>query len=533
MGKLAASMDGGVMNHQHHNQPRGLGSQVKRRRALAAVAAGLAVTAGLSGCSMLPGQTGAAPHPTLENGAATTAAVDSRVREFTSSIDSALDQVDRERLKAAAEKRAAMAAADRASADRMPVAVAPLTTGKTPPASEDQSPPSALQNSSGPQVILATSAGAAVTPIAASATPTAAPTAAPAPTIVAAAPAAAPALSPSAGSAKVAVTPDITLAAPTQLAAGPAASPAALALKAAPSIKPATSTAGKAIPVGTQAPSDTVITPIGAPQSSTPSAMGSMTAMVNPSEPAAGASASAAQVSSQAAVTAVPTIAAEPTLEEALAVLRKRVAEHPSLSTALALSLLDPDGKEAEIAKDLPEIDQKVYGDLLGALQGMNGATSTGTPTLADRTAPLLDVARKWQADADLQLPRLVLATRVDSFGVYNAIDSKFQQGRKHTVIIYCEVANFTSKKGDDNWYITKLSQQETLITEDGLLVWRPNAEEVEDRSMNQRHDFYLVKKLTIPENLAAGKYTLRMSVTDRNSGKISMVSLPIEIVTN
>jgi hypothetical protein len=429
MGKLAASMDGGVMNHKHHNQPRGMGSQVKRRRALAAVAAGLAVTAGLSGCSMLPGQTGAAPHPTLENGAATTAAVDSRVREFTSSIDSALDQVDRERLKAAAEKRAAMAAADRASADRLAVAAAPaaspLTTGKAPLASQDQSSPSALQNSSGPQVILATSAGAAVTPIAASATPTTASTSTPATTIVTAvstaglaapAPAPSPAPSPSPGSAKVAVTPDITLAAPTQLAAGPAAARTpALALKAGPSIKPATSTAGEAIPVGTQAPSDTVITPIGAPQSSTPSAMGSMTAMVNPSEPAAGASASAAQVTSQAAVTAVPTIAAEPTLEEALAVLRKRVAERPSLSTALALSLLDPDGKEAEIAKDLPEIDQKVYGDLLGALQGMNGATSTGTPTLADRTAPLLDVARKWQADADLQLPRLVLATRVES----------------------------------------------------------------------------------------------------------------------
>jgi hypothetical protein len=119
----------------------------------------------------------------------------------------------------------------------------------------------------------------------------------------------------------------------------------------------------------------------------------------------------------------------------------------------------------------------------------------------------------------------------VDSFGVYNAVEPRFEQGRKHTVIIYCEVANFSSKKTDDGWYQTRLAQQETLITDDGLLVWRPNAEEVEDRSMNQRHDFYLVKKLTIPENLAAGKYILRMSVTDRNTNKISMMNLPIEIV--
>jgi hypothetical protein len=130
-----------------------------------------------------------------------------------------------------------------------------------------------------------------------------------------------------------------------------------------------------------------------------------------------------------------------------------------------------------------------------------------------------------------LSLPKLVLATRVDSFGVYNPIEPRFEQGRKHTIIIYCEVANFSSSKSDDGWYQTRLAQQETLITDDGLLIWRPNAEEVEDRSLNQRRDFYLVKKLTIPENLAAGKYTLRMSVTDRNTNKISMVSLPIEIV--
>ena len=121
---------------------------------------------------------------------------------------------------------------------------------------------------------------------------------------------------------------------------------------------------------------------------------------------------------------------------------------------------------------------------------------------------PIVDAAQGWQETADLALPRLVLATRVDSFGVFTPITGTFEQGKRHTVIIYCEVANFASKKGDDGWYSTKLTQQETLFTEDGLLVWRPNAEDVEDRSLNQRHDFYLVKKLTIPETLAAGKYT-------------------------
>ena len=132
-----------------------------------------------------------------------------------------------------------------------------------------------------------------------------------------------------------------------------------------------------------------------------------------------------------------------------------------------------------------------------------------------------------------LQQARLRLKLRVDSFGVYTAVEPKFEQGRRQTVIIYCEVSNFASTKTDDNWFNTRLTQQETLVTDDGLnlLVWRSNPDEIEDRSLNQRRDFYLVKKLTIPENLAAGKYTLIMSVTDKNSSKHSTVNLPIEIV--
>ena len=35
-----------------------------------------------------------------------------------------------------------------------------------------------------------------------------------------------------------------------------------------------------------------------------------------------------------------------------------------------------------------------------------------------------------------------------------------------------------------------------------------------------------------IPESLAAGKYTLRMSVTDRATKKVKIIEMPIEIVT-
>lgn len=222
-------------------------------------------------------------------------------------------------------------------------------------------------------------------------------------------------------------------------------------------------------------------------------------------------------------------------MESILGQLRRQVQANPrQLNLALALQLLEMDAKPT--APDaalnvLPEADQKLVGDLTAAVQTMMQQPLQPNQPLAERAAPLLAASTKWQAEADLRLPRMVLASRVDSFGVYSAVEPKFENGKRHTVIIYCEVANFATKKSDDGWFTTRLAQQDSLITEDGLLVWRPNPEEVEDRSRNQRHDFYLVKKLTLPESLAIGKYTLRMSVTDKQSNKIAMVTIPVEIV--
>ena len=223
---------------------------------------------------------------------------------------------------------------------------------------------------------------------------------------------------------------------------------------------------------------------------------------------------------------------AEPGLamDAILAQLRRQVQANPrQLNLAVALQLLQADAKPDQAMSVLAASDQKYVVDVSAAITAaMQQPPSAG---LAEKVAPLGALAQKFENDGDLRLPKLVLASRVDSYGVYTPVEPKFENGKRHTVIIYCEVANFSTRKQEDGWFTTKLSQQDSLITEDGLLVWRPNPEEVEDRSRNQRRDFYLVKKLTLPETLALAKYTLRMSVTDKQSNKISMVSIPVEIV--
>ena len=239
--------------------------------------------------------------------------------------------------------------------------------------------------------------------------------------------------------------------------------------------------------------------------------------------------AAAAVAELAAAAPAVETLSMDTIVKE----LRKQVSTNPrQLNLALALQLLENDAKAPDEAlAALSEADQKIVADVTAAV-GSIMQQPAGTPSsLVERARPLVAAGHKWEGEGDLNLPRLVLASRVDSYGVFSQVEPKFENGKRHTVIIYCEVANFATRKGDDGWYTTKLAQQDSLITEDGLLVWRPNPEEVEDRSRNQRRDFYLVKKLSLPETLAIGKYTLRMSVTDKQTNKISMVSLPVEVV--
>jgi len=321
---------------------------------------------------------------------------------------------------------------------------------------------------------------------------------------------------------------------------------------ATPKQSPALATAGKSAPPSSTPISSTPIatlTPLADRVSGIPTALGAMTAMsVTPQEQSASAPATEPAPATQPTAFVTPIVPSipppmpfaasvhiKPTFSEAMNVLRNRVAAHPTLNTTLALALLEgSEGKTPDLtlANSLSTPDQKLLTDLLAALQGMTTPISAST-SLNDRAAPLVDAAKRWEADADLALPKLALASRVDSFGVYTPVEPKFTQGEHHTVILYCEVANFASSKAADGFFETRLSQQESLITEDGLLVYRPNAEDVEDRSLNQRHDFYLVKKLTIPDTLAVGKYILRMNVTDRTNNKIAIVNMPIEITSD
>ncbi len=112
---------------------------------------------------------------------------------------------------------------------------------------------------------------------------------------------------------------------------------------------------------------------------------------------------------------------------------------------------------------------------------------------------------------------------------------SRFLAGRENDLIVYNEAANFTSVQGNDTIWRTRLRQEMVLYTDTGLAVWpeKSNAATFLDQSRHRRHDFFISRLIRLPSSLAAGKYVLKIILTDEESNRVVEASAPMEIVSD
>ena len=189
--------------------------------------------------------------------------------------------------------------------------------------------------------------------------------------------------------------------------------------------------------------------------------------------------------------------------------------------------LLDISGLSSE--------DREILSSLMDGLSNFRSAIrDESNPMLSRKIQPLLDMADRLRGEAELQIPTVALCTRVDSFGVYKPIEAaKFPTGRQSEVILYCEVGNFSTQQNSDHFWETRLKQDVSIYTDTGNLVWptgTSNAQEFVDLSRNRRHDFFIPRRLMIPADLAAGKYLIKITLTDEESSRVAEATTAIEI---
>jgi hypothetical protein len=196
-----------------------------------------------------------------------------------------------------------------------------------------------------------------------------------------------------------------------------------------------------------------------------------------------------------------------------------------------------------ESTPDLAEVAQLSLEDreLLSALMDgltnfRNSVRAQDNPMLSRKIQPLLEMADRLRSQTELNIPTIALCTRVDSFGVYKPLRwARFvaQPDHDHEVIVYCEVANFTSIQNAQKMWETRLRQDLVLYTDTGERVWpeKPDEQLFVDLARNRRHDFFIPRKIALPASLAVGPYLLKMTLTDEQSHRLAETTTPLEIV--
>lgn len=251
----------------------------------------------------------------------------------------------------------------------------------------------------------------------------------------------------------------------------------------------------------------------------------------------------ARQSASSAGVTLPPTTVAEVAANlspDALGQqLKKRISDDPrDLSGHLDYQLMqfiqNRPAPDLMALASLPTEDREVLTAVIDGLSNFrSGVRADQNMLLSRKVKPLVDMGERLRSQADLNIPRALLCTRVVNFGVYDAIEPvRFSQGTAQWVVVYCEVENFSSQLNDGGLWQTELTAELALFMENGMLVWQDKPQQVNDVCRNRRRDFFVGRKVQLPvDQLSIGRYLLKVTVIDKQSSRVAESTVPVQVV--
>jgi hypothetical protein len=184
----------------------------------------------------------------------------------------------------------------------------------------------------------------------------------------------------------------------------------------------------------------------------------------------------------------------------------------------------------------IPGVDAETQEFWTALLWGLsNYFDEEATPDPADRAAEtmkqLASAQRRLEPSARLELLQLEFCDKIDGFGNYHRFETPaFRPGQP--VLLYAEIRNFTSQLTAAGMHRTALRSSIELLQHnvDGPLVDRTEFESTEDLCRSPRRDYFHSYRLELPEHLAPGPYTARLSVEDELGGKIGSATINLRI---
>jgi len=220
-----------------------------------------------------------------------------------------------------------------------------------------------------------------------------------------------------------------------------------------------------------------------------------------------------------------------------LAKLSKRIKENPRdvashLEYQMLRYLFDEPVPNLTAIAPLPQEDRELVTAILDGLSNLRSTLRRDSNLMtAEKIRPMVELADRLKTSAELVVPTLALATRVEGFGRYETMESRLIAGRETPAIIYCEIENFSSQINAEQLWETNLSMEVALFSEMGPQVFTDAPASISDTSRSRRHDFFVRKLIKFPSNLTIGRYVLKVTLIDSQSNRVAETSLPLQVV--
>lgn len=230
----------------------------------------------------------------------------------------------------------------------------------------------------------------------------------------------------------------------------------------------------------------------------------------------------------------LPTLATDSALS---AKFSKRIRENPRdlaahLDYQMLLFLQDEQVPNLAAIAPLPQEDREL---VTAVLDGVSNLRSTlrrdANLMLAEKIKPIVELAERLKTSAELTVPVMTLARKVEGFGRYESMDARIIAGKETPAIVYCEIENFSSQLNSNQEWESNLSMEVVLFSEMGQQVFQDLPATISDTSRSRRRDFFIRKLIKLPANLVIGRYVLKVTLVDTQSNRVAETSLPVQVV--
>ena len=205
-----------------------------------------------------------------------------------------------------------------------------------------------------------------------------------------------------------------------------------------------------------------------------------------------------------------------------LAELEAAVKAHPEqLDNQFKLRLLylatDQDDKAAGPIAAGDPVQAHLATALFGLLTSAKSAIRQPTTSPAPALLAAEELHRLLGQQAPVVIPKIALVTRVNSFGDYEAVNpARFSAGQGVHVFLYTEVSNFRSEPTPDGRLRTLLAEKVEIFDSTGKVIWKQSADNIEDKVLSPRRDFFVPLEVRLPAGTPAGEYVLKATIEDK-----------------